>query len=194
MRPTRLGCAICEWIQQSSGGRHFGSAAGTRKLRGLAQAKEEYEKHQRLGLRPDHRPTESQNPRAGFRLPQALAGSRHGPIATASAWRACSWRTRPCAAIRIFACNCASEAERCRNSICPCPRRLGNSRKTKPEIVAEIDRLLDHHTEGEIARALNQRDWRSSGGNLFTLRMIHFLRYSYGLKNSLCPPSGAGPY
>jgi hypothetical protein len=55
-------------------------------------------------------------------------------------------------------------------------------KKTKPEIVAEIDRLLDHHTEGEIAQTLNQRGWRSSAGNPFTLRMIHCLRLTYGLK------------
>jgi len=64
----------------------------------------------------------------------------------------------------------------------PLPKPAWELKKTKPEIVAEIDRLLDQHTEGEIAQLLNQRDWHSSAGNPFTLRIIHFLRHAYGLK------------
>jgi hypothetical protein len=64
----------------------------------------------------------------------------------------------------------------------PLPKMAWELKKTKPEIVAEIDRLTDQHTEGEIAQLLNQRGWHSSGGNAFTLRMIHRLRHAYRLK------------
>jgi DNA invertase Pin-like site-specific DNA recombinase len=46
----------------------------------------------------------------------------------------------------------------------PFPRSAWELRKTKPEIVAAIDRLLADHTEGEIAPLLNELGWRSSGG------------------------------
>jgi hypothetical protein len=64
----------------------------------------------------------------------------------------------------------------------PLPKAAWELKKTKPEIVAEIDQLMDHHTEGEIAQLLNERGWHSSAGNPFTLRMIHRLRHSYRLK------------
>ncbi len=64
----------------------------------------------------------------------------------------------------------------------PLPKSAWALRKTKPEIVAEMDRLLDDHSESEVARLLNERGWRSSAGNPFTLRMIHQLRFAYCLK------------
>jgi DNA invertase Pin-like site-specific DNA recombinase len=64
----------------------------------------------------------------------------------------------------------------------PLPKAAWELKKTKPEIVAEIDRLLDQHTEGEIAQLLNERGWHSSGGHPFTRRMIHFLRHAYRLR------------
>jgi hypothetical protein len=36
--------------------------------------------------------------------------------------------------------------------------------QTKPEIIAEIDRVLADHTEGEIARIVNERGYRSGTG------------------------------
>jgi len=64
----------------------------------------------------------------------------------------------------------------------PLPKRAWELKKTKPEIVAEVDRLIDHHTEGQIAKLFNERGWHSSSGNQFTLRMIHRLRHAYKLK------------
>ncbi|MEO8428560.1 MAG: recombinase zinc beta ribbon domain-containing protein [Verrucomicrobiota bacterium] len=64
----------------------------------------------------------------------------------------------------------------------PLPKSAWALRKTKPEIVAEIDRLLSEHCELEVARSLNERGWRSSSGCEFTLRMISQLRFSYSLK------------
>lgn len=64
----------------------------------------------------------------------------------------------------------------------PLPKAAWELTKTKPEIVAEVDRLMDHHTEGEIAKLLNERGWHSSLGDPFTLRMIHRVRHAYRLK------------
>ena len=55
-------------------------------------------------------------------------------------------------------------------------------RKTKPKIVAEIDRLLADHCEGEIACLLNEQGWRTSAGAKFTSRIVNKLRWSYKLK------------
>ena len=63
------------------------------------------------------------------------------------------------------------------------PKTAWELKKTKPEIIAEIDRLSDQHTEGEIAGLLNERGWRSSGGNLFNLRTVQTLRRAYHLKS-----------
>lgn len=65
----------------------------------------------------------------------------------------------------------------------PIPPRAWQLRKTKPEIVAEIDRLLDSHTEGEIAAELNRGGWRSSSNFAFTLRMVNTLRRNHSLKS-----------
>jgi hypothetical protein len=65
----------------------------------------------------------------------------------------------------------------------PFPKAAWALRKTKPEIVAEIDRLLDSHCEGEIAQRLNAQGWRSSSGAAFTLRMVNYLRRTYRLKS-----------
>jgi DNA invertase Pin-like site-specific DNA recombinase len=62
------------------------------------------------------------------------------------------------------------------------PKSAWVLRKTKPEIVAEIDRLLEDHTESEVAHLLNERGWHSSAGNPFNRVTIHVLRHSHRLK------------
>jgi DNA invertase Pin-like site-specific DNA recombinase len=64
----------------------------------------------------------------------------------------------------------------------PLPKTVGELKKTKTEIVSEIGRLSDQHTDGEIARLLDKRGWRSSGGCLFTLRIVNRLRRDYHFK------------
>lgn len=56
-------------------------------------------------------------------------------------------------------------------------------RRTRPEIIAEIDRLLDRHSESEIARLLNERGWHSGTGCAFTRRLVTRLRCAYRLKS-----------
>ena len=74
----------------------------------------------------------------------------------------------------------------------PIPKSAWALRKTKPEIIAEIDRLLDSNTEKEVAQILNERGWHSSAGNPFTQRMVHSLRYAYHLKTRLTRLRGQG--
>ena len=65
----------------------------------------------------------------------------------------------------------------------PLPLSAWALRKTKPEIVAEIDRLMDSHTVSEIVQLLNERAWRSSSGEPFNFNIVNRLRFSYRLKS-----------
>jgi len=64
----------------------------------------------------------------------------------------------------------------------PLPPRLWELRKTHPDIVAEIDRLLDEHPEAEVAEMLNARGARSAAGQPFTTNIVANIRRTYGLK------------
>ncbi|MBV8415101.1 MAG: recombinase family protein [Verrucomicrobia bacterium] len=61
------------------------------------------------------------------------------------------------------------------------PPRIWELRKTKPEIIAEIDRLLEQCTDSEIAAKLNEKGWRSSTNQSFSPWTILRLRRSYKL-------------
>ena len=64
----------------------------------------------------------------------------------------------------------------------PLPKSGWARRKTKAEIIAEIDRLLEEHTEAQIAHCLNERGWCSSTGCQFNLRIVNQLRRAHKLK------------
>ena len=55
--------------------------------------------------------------------------------------------------------------------------------KTSPKVVAEIDRLLDHHTDAEIATMLNKRGCRTGYGALFSPLRVQGIRRDYNLKS-----------
>ena len=55
--------------------------------------------------------------------------------------------------------------------------------RTRDEVVAEIDRLLNDHTDGEIAKILNERGYRSGYGHAFTRKLVFTVRRNYGLKS-----------
>jgi len=55
-------------------------------------------------------------------------------------------------------------------------------RQTSPQVVAEIDALLDNYTEGEIADILNERGHLSGEGKPFHAQMVQRLRRDYGFK------------
>lgn len=64
----------------------------------------------------------------------------------------------------------------------PLPRRAWENWTTSPEVVAEIDRLLDHHTYQEIAFILNEHRFRSGKNQAFTARYIARIQKVYALK------------
>ena len=63
----------------------------------------------------------------------------------------------------------------------PLPQRAWELRRTPDEIVKEIDRLLDNHTDAEIAALLNQRRAVSGMKKPFSSRIIMRLRRDYRL-------------
>lgn len=65
----------------------------------------------------------------------------------------------------------------------PLPQSAWALRKTQPEVVAEIDRLLEYHTVREIAQLLNERGWHSSSGNAFSFQSVNHLKWRYRLKS-----------
>jgi DNA invertase Pin-like site-specific DNA recombinase len=63
----------------------------------------------------------------------------------------------------------------------PLPTPIGELRRTSAEVIAEIDRLLDDHTEGETAAILNARDLRSHDGSPFTGHIVRRLAKNHHL-------------
>jgi len=64
----------------------------------------------------------------------------------------------------------------------PLPLSAPELRKTHPTVVAEIDRLLDDHTDAEIADILNARGLRPGVADRFSITIIYQLRMKYGLE------------
>ena len=63
----------------------------------------------------------------------------------------------------------------------PLPASAWQQRATSPEIVRDIDRLLDSNTDGQIAAILNDRDVRSGEGKRFSRTMVARIRRDYSL-------------
>lgn len=61
------------------------------------------------------------------------------------------------------------------------PLPIAQIRKLKPELVAEVDQLLDRHCDREIADILNQRGCRTWEGKPFNPTKIAFIRTAYKL-------------
>jgi hypothetical protein len=61
------------------------------------------------------------------------------------------------------------------------PQPIAQIRKFKPELVAEIDELLEHHCDREIADILNERGRRTWEDKSFNLKKIAFIRFAYKL-------------
>jgi len=56
-----------------------------------------------------------------------------------------------------------------------------DARRTPALVVAEIDRLLDHHTEADIADQLNEAGIISGTGQSFHSGIVHHIRVKHGL-------------
>jgi DNA invertase Pin-like site-specific DNA recombinase len=61
------------------------------------------------------------------------------------------------------------------------PLPIAQIRKFKPDLVAEVDCLLDHHCDREVAEILNQRGFQTWEGKPFDLKKITFIRNAYKL-------------
>ena len=62
------------------------------------------------------------------------------------------------------------------------PLSAGEARRTSDDVIGEIDQMLDHHTDAQIASRLNQRGLRSGTGAEFTSRIVSRIRRNYQLK------------
>lgn len=65
----------------------------------------------------------------------------------------------------------------------PLPKRLWDLRKTDPEVIGEIDKLLDEHGNDEVAARLNERGFRSATGKSFDATTVGILRRKYRLRS-----------
>jgi DNA invertase Pin-like site-specific DNA recombinase len=65
----------------------------------------------------------------------------------------------------------------------PLPLAAPDLRRTPPEVISEIDRLLDHHTDAGVAAALNAAGLVSGTGQAFHAGIIHHLRTTYELRS-----------
>jgi DNA invertase Pin-like site-specific DNA recombinase len=54
----------------------------------------------------------------------------------------------------------------------PVPKTGPEARRTPPEVITVIDELLDHHTSGQVAAILNDRNLRSGTGQPFHQQML----------------------
>jgi hypothetical protein len=63
------------------------------------------------------------------------------------------------------------------------PVPIAQIRKCKPEMIAEIDALLNDHCDREVAEILNQRGCRTWQNTPFTLKKIAWIRMTYHLKS-----------
>jgi len=63
----------------------------------------------------------------------------------------------------------------------PLPLSAPELRKVDPAVVAEVDRLLDDHTDAEIVDILNSRGLRPGVAEQFSLKILYVLRRTYGL-------------
>lgn len=63
----------------------------------------------------------------------------------------------------------------------PLPPPFAQSRLTAPETLAELDRLLEHSTDAEVADQLNQQGYRTFDGYLFQCMHVSQLRRHHGI-------------
>jgi hypothetical protein len=63
----------------------------------------------------------------------------------------------------------------------PAPLAAPDLRRTPPAVITEIDRLLDDHTDAEVAQALNHSGIASGTGQPFTAGIVCHIRRSHRL-------------
>jgi DNA invertase Pin-like site-specific DNA recombinase len=65
----------------------------------------------------------------------------------------------------------------------PVPAKAHEAYKTSPEVIKEIDQLLERHNYAEITDILNQRGFRSGRGRMFHRALLSRICCRYGLKS-----------
>ncbi len=70
-----------------------------------------------------------------------------------------------------------------RTLLLPRPLSIADVRKVKAEVVAEVDQLLNHHSDPEVAEILNSRGFRTGQGIPFDARKVHHIRKTHHLSS-----------
>ena len=65
----------------------------------------------------------------------------------------------------------------------PLPQSVTLTRKTNLAFIAEMDRLLNEHSEAEVAQSFQARGWRSSTVQPLSLTLLQGLRRTYRMKS-----------
>ena len=65
----------------------------------------------------------------------------------------------------------------------PLPLSAAELRKVDPAVVAEVDRLIEDHTDSEIVDILNSQGFRPGVADRFSVRILYHLRRTYGLED-----------
>lgn len=74
----------------------------------------------------------------------------------------------------------------------PSPHPAWQLYRTDPLVVEEVDRLLDQHTDGEIAAILNERGLRSGRGRTFNHMIVARIRSNYDIADRYSRLRAAG--
>lgn len=67
--------------------------------------------------------------------------------------------------------------------VLPLPRGAPELRKVDPAVVAEVDRLLEDHTDLEIIEILSAKGMRPGVADRFSLKILYTLRHAYRLED-----------
>jgi len=65
----------------------------------------------------------------------------------------------------------------------PTPLPAGQLVKTSADVVAEVDRLTNQHTDSQVAAILNERGFKSGTGKAFNTHTVRNIRRAYGVKS-----------
>jgi hypothetical protein len=79
-----------------------------------------------------------------------------------------------------------------KNLVSPRPLNYGESRKQNPEMVAEMDRLLENYNYADVAQILNQKHFKTGDGLPLTSEAVGYIRKAYGLKSRFDRLRGRG--
>ncbi len=65
----------------------------------------------------------------------------------------------------------------------PLPLNAWQGRMTSPHVIAQVDELLQQHTDAEVAKRLNECGMETGAGAPFSSNAVKWVRYSHGLKS-----------